>query len=62
MLSYLWSYSVMMIVDALRTFEREHPPSKGQQRSYYFVDQFALNQHEFAKDLHAEAERGHDAQ
>ena len=38
-----------MIVDALRTFEREHPPSKGE-RNYYFVDQFALNQHEFAKD------------
>jgi hypothetical protein len=61
MLSYSWSYSVAMIVDALRTFEREHPPSKGE-RNYYFVDQFALNQHEFAKDLHAEAERGHDAQ
>ena len=49
MLSYSWSYSVAMIVDALRTFEREHPPSKGE-RNYYFVDQFALNQHEFAKD------------
>jgi hypothetical protein len=50
MLSYSWSYSVLMIVDALRTFEREHPSGKGQQCNYYFVDQFALNQHEFAKD------------
>jgi hypothetical protein len=49
MLSYSWSYSVMMIVDALSKFECEHPPSKGQ-CNYYFVDQFALNQHEFAKD------------
>jgi hypothetical protein len=50
MLSYSWSYSVVMIVAALRNFEQEHPPSKGQQCNYYFVDQFALNQHEFAKD------------
>ena len=39
-----------MDVDALRKFEEEHPPSKGQQCNYHFVDQFALNQHEFAKD------------
>ena len=50
MLSYSWSYSVVMIVEALQKFEHEHPPSKGQQCNYYFVDQFALNQHEFAKD------------
>ena len=50
MLSYSWSYSVVMIVEALQKFEHEHPLSKGQQCNYYFVDQFALNQHEFAKD------------
>jgi hypothetical protein len=27
MLSYSWSYSVVMIVDALRKFEHEHPSS-----------------------------------
>jgi hypothetical protein len=50
-LSYSRSHSVVMMVDALRRFEREHlARSKGQQCNYYFVDQFALNQHEFAKD------------
>jgi hypothetical protein len=38
MLSYSWSYSVGMIVAALRKYEQENPPSKGG-CYYYFVDQ-----------------------
>jgi hypothetical protein len=40
MLSYSWSYSVGMIVAALRKYEQENPPSKGKGGCYYyFVDQ-----------------------
>jgi hypothetical protein len=49
MLSYSWSYTMATIVAGLRKFEHEHPPSKGE-CYWYFVDQFALNQHAFAKD------------
>ena len=37
-----------MLIAGLRNFEREHPPSKDE-CWYYFVDQFAFNQHEFLK-------------
>jgi hypothetical protein len=37
-----------MIVAALRKYEREHPPAKGA-CYYYFIDQFAFNQHVFSK-------------
>jgi hypothetical protein len=38
---YSWSYSVVMIAGALRKFEHEHPPSKGQRPAvynYHFAD------------------------
>jgi hypothetical protein len=49
MLSYSWSYSMKMIVESLRTFETENPPTKGQTH-FYFIDMFALNQHKFDQD------------
>ena len=36
MLSYSWSYSMKTIVDGLRSFEHENPPSKGG-CWYYFI-------------------------
>jgi hypothetical protein len=48
MFSYSWSYPLAMIVAALRKYEREHPPAKGT-CYYYFIDQFAFNQHVFSK-------------
>jgi hypothetical protein len=45
MLSYSWSYSVEMIVTALRNFEQANPPSKAGKGecNYYFVDQVSAN-------------------
>jgi hypothetical protein len=39
MLSYSWSYSVAMIVAALRKYEQENAPGKAVECYYYFVDQ-----------------------
>ena len=37
MLSYSWSYTMSMLIAGLRSFEREHPPSRGECH-YYFIE------------------------
>jgi hypothetical protein len=50
MLSYSWGYSVRLILEVLSDFEADHPLAESTDRAdcyYYFVDQFAIDQHNF---------------
>jgi hypothetical protein len=53
MFSYSWKYSVSAIVGTLRAFEDEDPRAA---QNYYYIDQFAIDQHDFAKGCSSQAE------
>jgi len=48
--SYTWSYPFRLLLDTLGAFEKEQPLGKGQQH-FYFVDQFAMNQHKMTRKI-----------
>jgi hypothetical protein len=50
MLSYSWLYTLHSIIETLRVFELEYPPRKGNCH-YYFIDQFAIDQHASGSEL-----------
>jgi hypothetical protein len=55
MVSYSWKYTLAMMIDILHKFELENPPAAGISYRYY-IDQFALDQHGFGKELGSEKE------
>jgi hypothetical protein len=55
MVSYSWKYTLAMMLDILRKFEKENPPAPGTSYRYY-IDQFALDQWGFGKDVTTEEE------
>ena len=54
--SYAWSYPFRMLIDIIEMHELEFPPAVGR-TNYYFIDQFALNQHKFV-DSNSHNRRG----
>jgi hypothetical protein len=50
MLSYSWKYKLQAIIEMLRKFELDFPPHRGT-CNYYFIDQFALDQHGFGHEF-----------
>jgi hypothetical protein len=50
-LSYAWKYSWKVVFTALELFE-QHQVEAGAEPSYFFIDQFCLDQHEMSSTTH----------
>jgi hypothetical protein len=50
-LSYAWKYSWQVVFTALELFE-QHQVEAGADPSYFFIDQFCLDQHEMSSTAH----------